>query len=230
MPFMPREPKFNTPLRLSDIKVAIYRGLRFDRVLYAGWMLNPSIGLVAKDIERLGIDIRSFRVPLSRAVSEVMTRSIRRNFDVGGRPDPWAPLADYTVEVRGTSEPILVRSGRLRRIASQFNIWTITQTSASIRSLPESIWYGNIHQAGYGSLMDIARKELGAQATLRDIKVRALQLMMGARPPGRQTKFVIPQRQFILFQEVDIEAIQEIFINWMEDRADRVGRSWNRIV
>lgn len=229
MATLPREPRLDVPLRLSDIKIAIYRGLRFDRVLYAGWSLNPSIGLVAKDINRLGLDIRSFRVPLARSVSEVMTGSIRKNFNVGGRP-PWEPLADYTVEVRGSSKPILIRSGKLRRVASQFNIWTITQTSAFIRQLPSSVWYGNIHQAGYGSLMDIARKELGAQASLRDVKIRALRLMMGAHAPSRQTKFVIPQRPFIVFQEEDVERIQEIFIEWMESRADKVGRSWNRLI
>jgi hypothetical protein len=42
-----------------------------------------------------------------------------------------------------------------------------------------------------------------------------------------QSKFVIPQREFALFQDEDIEAIQEIFIVWMEKRADQVGRGWN---
>jgi phage gpG-like protein len=48
----------------------------------------------------------------------------------------------------------------------------------------------------------------------------------GARAASKQSKFVIPQREFAMFQEEDIEAIQEIFIEWMERRADQVGRGW----
>jgi phage gpG-like protein len=45
----------------------------------------------------------------------------------------------------------------------------------------------------------------------------------------RSTTFVIPARPFVLFQTEDIEAIQEIFIDWMEDQAEQVGRSWHGI-
>jgi len=232
---LPREPIRNTPLRLSDIKYAIFgrsgrSGLRFDRVLYAGWSFHPAPGIVAKDIERLGLDIRSFRVPLVRAIRLVMMPSIRKNFEQGGRPEPgWEPLAEYTIQVRGDAWPILVRSGALKRTASSFNVWSITETTASIRQLPTRVWYGNIHQSGYGSLMDVARRELGARAEPRDIQSRALQLFLGARPGRQQTKTVIPQREFALFQVQDIEAIQEIFADWMEERADRVGRGWNML-
>jgi len=77
--------------------------------------------------------------------------------------------------------------------------------------------------------MDVARRELGARAEPRDIQSRALQLFLGARPGRQQTKTVIPQREFALFQVQDIEAIQEIFADWMEERADRVGRGWNML-
>jgi len=231
MPGLPREPIANGPLRLSEIKTAIYGrggfgGLRFDRVLYAGWAFQPAPGIVAKDIDRLGLDIRSFKEPLIKAIRTIMMPSIRKNFETGGRP-PWDALAPYTVERRGSSGPILVRTGDLARTASSFSIWTIGQTSASIRSMPSRVWYGNVHQSGYGSIGQIARKQLGARATAQDIQERALELFMGATPGRQQSKIVIPQREFAMFQAQDIEAIQEIFIEWVEDRADRVGRSWN---
>jgi len=30
----------------------------------------------------------------------------------------------------------------------QYNIWTVTEVQAAILSLPDKIWYGNLHQAG----------------------------------------------------------------------------------
>lgn len=222
----PGGPPFGTPLRLSDIKFAIFGGLKFQRVMYAGWSFYPAPGIVARDIDRLGLEFQNFKVPLTQAIRQVMMPSIRKNFEVGGRPD-WDPLADYTVQVRGTSTPILVRSGNLARVASSFPIWTIGDTSASIQSLPSNVWYGNIHQAGYGNMLSIARRELGGMASRRDIERRVAQLFEGARPPGQQTKFVIPQREFALFQDEDVDKIQEIFADWMERQADQVGRSWN---
>lgn len=224
---------FMGPLRPSQIKYAIYGragfgGLRFQRVLYAGWDFYPAPGLVAKDIYKLGLDLRTFRLPLVIAIREVMEKSIFQNFEAGGRPTPWAPLSDYAVNVRGSSEPILVRSGALRQVASSFEVWTITDNDASIRSLPTNVWYGNLHQGGYGSIEGTARRLLGVAARSPEaVEVAIGRLMLGARDPSQQSKFVIPQREFAMFQEEDIEAIQDIFIEWMERRADQVGRGWN---
>jgi phage gpG-like protein len=228
------------PLRPSQIKWAIYgrgggpgmQGLRFQRVLYAGWDFYPAPGIVAKDIYKLGLELRTFRLPLVVAIREVMEKSIFKNFLQGGRPDPWEPLAQYTVDMRGSTEPILVRSGALRDVASSFEVWTITDNDASIRSLPTRVWYGNLHQGGYGSIGDKARRLLGGKASASDVAALANSLSMGlesqgARPGSQQSKFVIPQREFAMFQDEDIEAIQEIFIEWMERRADQVGRGWN---
>lgn len=217
------------PIRLSEIKYAIYGGLRFHRNLYAGWAFEPSIGMVARDVNKLGLDLENFKVPLTKAIRLIMMPSIKKNFVMEGRPVEWEPLALYTEQQRGSARPILYRTGNLERAASSFGIWTITDTSATIKSLPSDVWYGAIQQEGYGSLGQIARKQLGAGASAAEIQERAISLFMGDTPGPRQTKFVIPARPFILFQDEDIETIQEVFIDWMEDQADQVGRSWNVI-
>jgi phage gpG-like protein len=113
-------------------------------------------------------------------------------------------------------------------VASSFEVWTITNETASIRQLPSQVWYGNLHQAGYGSIEGTARRLLGKGARNAEaLEVAIGRLMMGARDPSQQSKFVIPQREFALFQDEDVEAIQEIFIEWMGRRADQVGRGWN---
>jgi phage gpG-like protein len=228
------------PLRPSQIKWAIYgkgggtagRGLRFQRVLYAGWSFYPAPGIVAKDIYKLGLDLKNFRLPLVTAIKTIMERSIWQNFESGGRPQAWEPLAQFTVDMRnGATGPILIRSGALQRVASSFEVWTINDNDASIRSLPSEVWYGNLHQSGYGSIGATARRLLGGGASAADVESLSNRLSMGlesqgARAASKQSKFVIPQREFAMFQEEDIEAIQEIFIEWMERRADQVGRGW----
>lgn len=226
------------PLRPSDIKASIYgttrssRGVQFQRILDVGWEFEPSIGIVAKQIDKLGLDLQNTREPLVKAIRLVMMPSIKKNFIMEGRPDPWEPLAPYTEERRGgKARPILYRTGLLERTASSFGIWSIGADSAAVKKLPRDVWYGNIHQAGYGSIGQIARKELGAGATRREIAERSAEIFSeaGTGANRRETKFTIPQREFIMFQEQDIEDIQDVFIEWMEDKAEQVGRGWNRL-
>jgi len=228
---------FRAPLRLSEIKASVYGGLRFNRVLYAGWAFSPTIGMVAKDINKLGLELENFLEPLNAAVA-YMTESIRRNFEEQGRPERWEPLSDYAVKIRHSSEPILVRSGRLKEVATSFSIWTITPTSASIRALPSFVWYGTLHQEGYGSLRWVAKallKSTGNPANVnpKNIEKVTKRLQAGTLHPtdlAKETRFVIPERPFVVFQEPeDLEAIQEIFVQWMEAKADAVGRNWNRL-
>jgi phage gpG-like protein len=232
---IPRAPTTG-PLRPSDIKYAIYGragygpGLWFDRILLAGWTLHPSIGLVAKDIHKLGLNIRTYREPLTKAVRLVMMPSIAKNFQSEGRPDRWTPLADYTVQIRGTDHPILTRSGALGRAASSFGVWSISASSATIKHLPGHVWYGNLHQEGYGSIRTKALRMLGGHGTEKEIAQMAEHIVKQTgkfkTTAGRESKFVIPQREFVLFQEEDKEAIQELFADWMEAQADKVGRGW----
>jgi phage gpG-like protein len=108
---------------------------------------SPSPAIIARDVNKFGMDIRSFREPLMRCIREVLIPSFQQNFAQGGRP-PWQALSDVTAELRGSATPILIRSGRLRRTMGQQNIWTVTTEHAVIQSLPAHSWYGAIHQAG----------------------------------------------------------------------------------
>lgn len=122
------------------------RGLRIDVDMQ--FTFRPSLGLSARRLDRLGLDIRSMREPLKRSIQQVLAPSFRANFVAGGRPIPWEPLADFTVEQRGNSEPILVRSGLLMRTISQLSIWSIDMHKAALLDLPRKIWYGKLQQAG----------------------------------------------------------------------------------
>jgi phage gpG-like protein len=214
-----------------QIKLAL-GGMRFDRDITVGWEIEPSIGIVAKDIDRLGLAITSFEEPLKRSVMTVMIPSIRKNFEQGGRPNKWQKLAPYTLQVKGglgipDGDLPLHRYGHLKRGATLFSIWDIGRTSATVRKLPPNVWYGAIHQAGTGGFapfVERARSALGARAGGLAVLRMAFRILDEERGTGSHRAVQIPQRRFILFQEDDIDDIQQVFYEWLVEQTILVGR------
>jgi phage gpG-like protein len=206
-------------------------GLRLDKGIIA-FDFAPSIGILARDIDKMGVDIRSFREPLMRAIKEVMIPSIRKNFDVGGRPS-WEPLSEVTIERGG--DQLLVRSGKLRRVMGQINIWDVTAESATIKDLPDHVWYGKIHQGGYGTMQSKIRNEVrkaargGKRINADEASRRALgsidRQLRNAMSTGTKVRSAaaIPARPFAMIQPEDEDKIQEIFGNWIVERMRRAG-------
>lgn len=191
---------------------------------------SPTLGITAGRINKLALDIRSFREPLTRAVRTVMSKSIARNFASGGRPS-WEPLSSATIDMRamsgvGGSSP-LVATGRLARTASQINIWDITMTSAVIRDLPQSIWYGKVHQGGYegGSMKALVNKFHGDIKAASQEHTDRLNLALGGHESlaGTGHTATIPARPFLIIQPEDEDEIMMVFIKWL---TERVNRSW----
>jgi phage gpG-like protein len=130
--------------------------------------------------------VRSFREPLKRSIQQVMGPSFRQNFTVGGRP-AWPPLAEETLRIKSkANQPadILVRTGRLRRVAGQLNLWTLSRDDARVVSIPSGADYGRFHMTG--------------------------------------TRWM-PAREWMGFQPVDIQAIEQVFVEWIRERAERHG-------
>jgi phage gpG-like protein len=184
-----------------------------------GITFEPTVGIAAGRIAKLGIDIRSFRVPLERAIKQVVIPSIQANFNAGGRPE-WEPLADYTLKRReneGSGSAPLVRSGRLKRKMAQFNIWTISPTMAILADLPQDVWYGAVQQGGYegkGVGRRVQAKGRSARAVLEHITDAAL----AGESAGGGVVPPIPARPFVLLQPEDEDKIMIIFIKWLEER------------
>jgi phage gpG-like protein len=227
---------FGDMIAASEIAESV-SNIRFDRAI-TGFEFKPSLGIVAKDIDRFGIDIRSMREPLTRAVRDVMVPSIRTNFDVGGRPK-WDPLAESTVVKRNfQAVPILIRKGTLRRAVTTISVWTITQVAATIKDIPDRAWYGKVHQAGHeGSSTNAgkwfapyqkkAAEVLGPGASKKEINDFAFKIFdkrQQKHGPAPRGSAEIPARPFALFQEEDLDDIQDIFGDWLEERARKVGR------
>ena len=214
--------------------------MRFDRTI-TGFEFKPSLGIVAKRLQEFGSELADMRDPLTKSVKDVMTISILENFMSGGRPS-WDSLSENTLANRskdGSGSMILVRSGSLAEIASSEGVWSIGKTTATIRSLPQKVWYGNVHQAGmegneysgggwFKKYQDAAKKSLGSEASPKEVDSLAMKIFdkrtssHGAAPRGRTS---IPARPFAMFQDEDIDAIELIFIEWIEDKVREVGLS-----
>jgi phage gpG-like protein len=175
---------------------------------------EPSVGISARKLDKLGIDIRSFREPLKRSIREVMVPSIRQNFDSGGRP-AWVPLHDFTVKKKKGDARPLIRTGSLRRVATQMNIWTIDTEKAMVTDLPQSVWYGKVHQAGYeGNAGGASTKQLVNTATGAIIEIE---------DEGEAGSGAIPARPFIVMQNEDVNNIDRVFTDWLGERIAAAG-------
>lgn len=118
--------------------------------LEIGWA-----GRSAADFSRVfrtGASISDFKPALKEIGSEVITPSIRQNFNVGGRP-PWLPLAAATVEKKsrqGAASPtkILVHTGALEQAAIDADRYKVSSTE--LKAAPFGIRYWGYHQTGDG--------------------------------------------------------------------------------
>lgn len=175
----------------------------------------PSLGIMARRVEKLGMDIRSFREPLKRAIQKVIIPSIAMNFHKHGRVPPgsnappgrWAELAESTIAQKGHSRPLLL-TGELQKTMRQFNIWHVDHEKALLANLPQNVWYGVVHQQGMESWDIIEYREAASRRLITE-KVAS----QGS----------VPARPFVVLQPEDEEAIEEIFLDWLDERAMRAG-------
>src|SRR4051794_13554846 len=110
--------------------LGMFQGMTSAQVTYLTF--EPTLGIAAGRIGKLGMNIHSFRKPLERAIKEVVIPSIQTNFNVGGRP-AWEPLAEFTRQRReqeGYSDNPLVKTGALQEAMTSESNWTITPTFA----------------------------------------------------------------------------------------------------
>jgi phage gpG-like protein len=221
----------------SQIAAAIDQ-IRFDKSITA-FEFSPSLGIVAKRFAALANEFGDLREPLKKSISDVMTLSILENFMSGGRPD-WEPLAPSTVARRqkeSAGSMTLVRSGSLADVASSEGIWAVGKTSATIKDLPGKVWYGKVHQGGlagnqfsggnwFKKYESAARKIAGPDEDDEEVTKLAYKifdkrmLSHGPAPVGQSD---IPARPFAMFQEEDIDAIQNIFAEWVEEKVREAG-------
>jgi phage gpG-like protein len=197
--------------------LGMFQGLTSAQVTYVTF--EPTLGIAAARIGKLGMDIHSFRKPLERAVKEVVIPSIQANFDQGGRP-AWEPLAEYTLKRRQAesfSNSPLVKTGALQEAMASEDNWTITPTFAVLSDIPPAVWYGKVQQAGFEGSGGGRRVKVkkSVRATLEGVVDAA---GTGASGSGGHYAPPIPPRPFAVLQPEDEDRISEIFIEWLGEQ------------
>lgn len=177
--------------------------LRAAQVMSVEMAFEPSIGIMARRVNKLGGSFRSFREPLKQAVQQVVIPSIRTNFAKSGRPR-WINDTEATWSQKHTGEKILIRSGALMKTMGYLNIWHIDSEKAMITDLPQAVWYGKLHQAGHGGHLAFHDPIKGATVNIGED---------GA----------IPARPFVMLQEEDLPKIDEVFNRWVGRKVSQAG-------
>lgn len=210
---------------------AFAQGLRLDQGIVS-FEFSPSIGILARDIDTLGVEISSYEEPLKRAIRQVMVPSFRRNFQAQGRPS-WVPMSEATRIIRGRKgqgDRLLNRTGALQRAVTQESLWSVGPTSATIRDLPGDVSYGKIHQGGYGgggggrSMASRIRAEMRPGRTQGQAARAAMQKLdrdvLGGKARSGGVANAIPARPFVMFQDEDLDAVQQVFDDWLAQQVE----------
>lgn len=181
---------------------------------------SQTAAILARDIDKLRVDIRSFKVPLKRSIQQVIAPSFQTNFDVGGRP-PWEPWSEFTPEIkRRTGRPVrklMIQSGKLRRVSGQLNLWDISRTEAFLSDLPSRVWYGRLQQLGYEGVATVNDEPVPTATgeELAEFALREDTVKFGAPD--------IPARPFLVFQDEDVDKIERVFVFWLSERMAQAG-------
>jgi len=182
--------------------------------------ISPSPVILVAELEGIAHELEDFKKPLKESIKNVMVPSIRKNFEAEGRPEPWVPLSQATLNRRrydasGTTSGILSRTAKLRRRAASQKIWKIEKTDAYVQDLGEDVWYGKLHQEGFeGGGSAIGRIVKGGVPQIPSYNPRK---MTGRHVIVEGYAGDIPARPFLLIQDEDVDAIEEEFDKWLTE-------------
>lgn len=128
--------------------------------------MQPSAAELVAGLSRYAGSLRSLKQPLEQSVDRVIRPGIEERFAMEG--PGWEPLSPETIATRrreGFSDgPILTKTGNLRTVATQKNIWDIQgqQGTAFVTDLPGAE-YGWVHEFGGGRVPQRSFLEIGPE-------------------------------------------------------------------
>lgn len=132
------------------------------------------------------IDGLADMTPFWDAVEMHMIDSLTMNFEQEGRPKKWEPLAEWTIEEKG-STTILQDTGALKASVNASN----TERSGDTLD----IWAGEVHGLFHQYVDQDPMSQFGIM--------------------NKNKKHPMPMRPFMLFQDEDLDAIEEIGLNYL---------------
>jgi len=184
--------------------------------------------LYAGMIDKLSMQFKSFKDPLTKSLNMVIIPSIIKNFEAEGRPK-WRPLAKSTIASRYAlgfpRGPILERTGRLKREATRKNIWEINLDILKLRTVyfDQKVPYAQFHQMGAQIPATRMTGSLGATVGKKGVfQIGAYRVSTGSRERGESGKYgLIPARPFIQLTVDEEVEIYNIFTTFMTEKVDQ---------
>lgn len=133
--------------------------------------------------------------PLMVMVGNHMENSVRRNFNQGGRPEAWAPLANVTVLAKGTRRG----KGSTQRIQGKQRLGGPLVFTGNLRS-------------SIGFTAEDADLVLWAAP---DPAIKGPVHQFGTDHAGRNHDVAIPARPYLVFQQEDIVWFRKALLGWI---------------
>lgn len=180
-----------------------------------GVNLWPPPQIYAEEFDNMGLNIKSLREPLTRAVRQVMIPRFKQNFSTeSAAGERWQPLSYYYERSRKyKGKPILVQTGALKRVATRFTkTWTINgisgQAYINVGSIQNEVPYLLLHQLGeeYYSA--------GGSSMESDTSRRAKKGKGFVAAGGPQN---VPARPFFVINGDDVDAVADVFDEWVTE-------------
>jgi len=101
--------------------------------------------IVQRNLNAMAAQAVNMRGPLSDA-ADLVLQSNELSFNVEG--PGWAPLADSTVQRRGSAHPILEHSGRMKRSLTRRGGESRIRIQGDLLSIGSKVPYAAFHQTG----------------------------------------------------------------------------------
>jgi len=161
---------------------------------------------LGEDLEGISNRAKDCSVPMKIA-AQILEASVIQNFEAGGRPSPWTPLAESTLLAKAPKRKALIDSGRLfDSITSRFD--------AESAGAGTNVVYAAVHQFGhkFDKTVDVPEHErrisraFGKPIAPKTVTVRAHKMKMNTE---------VPARPFLLAQEEDIGDIKQAIIDYL---------------
>jgi phage gpG-like protein len=137
---------------------------------------------------KVAANVTNFKPALLAIGKTVISPSVRKNFEAGGRPQ-WLPLAPSTIERKaraGAPDPskVLVHSGRMASAAADSSAYQVTKDK--LVAAPFATRYWVYHQRGQGVPQRIMMSLQAADRTkINTIFAQYLRQFMDFSPTGR---------------------------------------------
>lgn len=162
-------------------------------------------------------------LPVLQNFGQYMKGSILKNFQAGGRPDPWAPLKLGTLSGWAVSKKSFTNKKGLLTTAGQQALAgrrPLIDTSLLMNSTFYTVVNGGVQvssqRSGKSGVNIAAVQQFGAAIPPIFAKPGSALFWPGAAHPVKSTKGgVIPPRPFMLFQDEDIDYFERTLIDFV---------------